>query len=106
MLFRSKEPASVSNGKAPAVPIVMPAVVPKVAAPSSWRVPDTGWTKVNVDAGWHTTSASGGIGLIVRDANGAVLIYSEWKTLSACASAEEAEVLAALEGIRYLAVLG
>jgi ribonuclease HI len=40
--------------------------------------------------------------VIARSSSGAVL-YSEWKTLPPCASAEEAEILACLEGIRYLA---
>lgn len=97
-----KEPALVSNGKAPVPPLVIPAAVTKVFAPSRWCAPDTGWIKVNVDAGWNAASASGGIGMVARDANGKVL-YSEWKRLNSCASAEEAEILAVLDGLRYLA---
>jgi hypothetical protein len=40
--------------------------------------------------------------MVVRDDAGNVLC-TEWKHLSACGSAEEAEVLACLEGLRYLA---
>jgi ribonuclease HI len=57
---------------------------------------------VNVDAGWQAPSFAGGIGMVVRDETGAVL-HAEWKPLSTCGSAEEAETIACLEGIRYLA---
>jgi hypothetical protein len=40
--------------------------------------------------------------MVVRDDSGVVL-HAEWKTLTDCGSAEEAETLACLEGIRYLA---
>ena len=39
--------------------------------------------------------------MIVRDASGSTL-YSEWSSVEACASAEEAEALACLQGLRYL----
>jgi ribonuclease HI len=71
-------------------------------APSNWAAPDVGWVKVNIDAGWCAADATGGVGVVVRDEKGAVL-FSEWKTIAGCSSAEEAEVLACLDGLRYLA---
>jgi ribonuclease HI len=64
--------------------------------------PEAGWIKVNIDAMWNASDAAGGAGIVARDDKGVVL-YSAWKTLARCASAEEAEVLACLEGTRYLA---
>jgi ribonuclease HI len=48
---------------------------------------------------FHTKSA--GIGVIVRDSRGQPII-SKWKFILYCASAEEAEVLACLEGLKNL----
>jgi ribonuclease HI len=71
-------------------------------APSNWVAPDVGWVKVNTDAGWCAADATGGVGVVVRDEKGAIP-FSEWKTIAGCSSAEEAEVLACLDGLRYLA---
>jgi ribonuclease HI len=88
--------------KAPALPLCSLDDLNGPAAHSSWISPSPGWVKVNVDAGWHASSSEGGIGMVVRDEAGDVL-RAEWKPLTACGSAEEAETLACLEGIRYLA---
>jgi hypothetical protein len=55
-----------------------------------------------VDSGWNSPNVPAGAGLVARNDTGRVL-YSAWKTLSLCASAEEAEILALLEGSRYFA---
>jgi ribonuclease HI len=68
---------------------------------SEWSPPEEGQIKVNVDAGWIPTSKRTGIGIIARDSHGRVL-RSEWKHIASCASAEEAEVLACLEGLGHL----
>jgi ribonuclease HI len=57
--------------------------------------------KANVDAGWDFHTKRTGIGVIVHDSRGQ-LIISEWKFIPYCASAEEAEVLACLEGLKHL----
>ena len=54
-----------------------------------------------MDAGWDSTSQIGGTGIIIRDHLGKVLL-TEWKFLKSCGSAEEAEVLACLDGLRHL----
>jgi ribonuclease HI len=84
------------------LPIIGAATEQVTVAPSSWQAPSPGWIKVNVDAGWNSPFAVGGVCMIARSSSGAVLL-SEWKALPPCASAEEAEILACLEGIRYLA---
>jgi ribonuclease HI len=68
---------------------------------SEWSPPEEGHIKVNVDAGWNPTSKRTGIGIIARDFHGRVL-RTEWKHVASCASAEEAEVLACLEGLGHL----
>jgi ribonuclease HI len=57
--------------------------------------------KVNVDAGWDAATKHGGIGVLARDQRGRVLV-TEWKFISVCGSAEEAEIMACLEGLRLL----
>ncbi|XP_047071763.1 tryptophan--tRNA ligase, cytoplasmic-like [Lolium rigidum] len=85
-----------------AIVVNRPAPVMATEVPSKWLAPGPGWIKVNVDAGWNSPNVPGGAGLVVRNDTGRVL-FSAWKTLPLCASAEEAEILALLEGIRYLA---
>jgi ribonuclease HI len=66
---------------------------------SEWRLPEQGWAKINVDADWDANSGVAGLGAVARDHTGRVLL-SVWKHVAVCASAEEAEVLAMLEGLR------
>jgi hypothetical protein len=68
---------------------------------SSWTPPGDGKIKANVDAGWDSVSKHAGLGIIIRDQLGQVIL-TEWKFIPFCNSAEEAEVLACLEGIRHL----
>jgi ribonuclease HI len=90
------------KGKKAAMLPLAPAAELATVAPSNWQAPEAGWIKVNVDAGWNMSYTAGGAAMVVRDSTGSVL-FSEWKTLPPCASVEEAEILACLEGIRYLA---
>jgi hypothetical protein len=66
-----------------------------------WIPPDLGSLKANVDAGWDAHSRDAGIGVVVRDHQGNVVL-SEWKFSPNCGSAEEAEVLACLAGLKHL----
>nr|XP_051205578.1 uncharacterized protein LOC127319648 [Lolium perenne] len=90
------------KGKAVMVPIKAATSDQVTEAPSEWQAPDSGWIKINVDAGWNDAHSAGGAGMVVRDSLGWI-VFSAWKTLPPCASAEEAEILACLEGILYLA---
>ena len=60
-----------------------------------------GQLKANMDAGWDELSKNAGLGIIVRDHLGRQVI-AEWKFVPLCASAEEAEMLACLEGLKHL----
>jgi hypothetical protein len=66
-----------------------------------WNAPEVGSLKANVDAGWDAHSKDAGLGIIVRDWQGKTVL-SEWKFIPNCGSAEEAEILACLEGLKHL----
>jgi hypothetical protein len=68
---------------------------------ASWVAPEVGSLKANVDAGWDAHSKDAGLGVIVRDWLGK-LVLSEWKFIPNCGSAEEAEILACPEGLKHL----
>ncbi|KAK1645100.1 hypothetical protein QYE76_062905 [Lolium multiflorum] len=68
---------------------------------STWKAPPEGCLKANVDAGWDPSSKRAGLGVAIRDWKGQVIL-TEWKFVPICTSAEEAEVLACLEGLRHL----
>jgi hypothetical protein len=68
---------------------------------SNWTTPTEGQLKENVDAGWDVSTKKAGIGVIIRGHLGQV-VECEWKFISWCASAEEAEVLACLQGLKSL----
>ncbi|KAM0864854.1 hypothetical protein ACQ4PT_043630 [Festuca glaucescens] len=73
--------------------------------PPSWTAPVEGSLKANVDDGWDDLSKKVGLGIVIRDHSGGVLL-TEWKFITSCASAEEAEMLALLSGIKHLLALG
>jgi ribonuclease HI len=68
---------------------------------SAWVAPRIGEVKANVDAGWDALSRTAGIGVIIRDHNGHVIML-EWMPIKGCTSAEEAEIHAALAGLKRL----
>jgi hypothetical protein len=73
----------------------------KEEAKEPWRRPDTGWTKLNVDASFSAEQNSGTWGAILRDDTGNVII-SAWGLIDKCLSAEIAEALACLEGVKAI----
>ena len=64
-----------------------------------WTKPPQGWTKLNVDAAYDRSSGEANIGIVMRDYSGEVLL-SAWKHGIRCASVEDAEVVAGLEGVQ------
>ncbi|XP_062186766.1 uncharacterized protein LOC133890399 [Phragmites australis] len=66
-----------------------------------WSAPPQGWVKLNCDASFDSVSGASTCGIIIRSCRGQVLIAA-WSILPACASATEAEILAALEGAKLL----
>jgi len=67
-----------------------------------WRPPEDGWTKVNVDAAYRQESGEAGIGMVIRDHMGRILL-SAWKKVHSVGSAEEVEALACKEGLSLAA---
>ena len=68
----------------------------------SWSRPEEGWVKVNVDDALVPKTGMAGIGAIVRDHRGRVLL-SAWKSIHGVATAEEVEALACREGLHLVA---
>jgi ribonuclease HI len=72
-----------------------------------WLPPPPGWIKLNVDASYDHIKRQAGTGFVARNHQGDV-VFLGWSCDSFCGSAEEAECLAALSGIRkgHLSSLG
>ena len=70
-------------------------------AKEDWRKPEAEWAKLNVDASFSEADNTGLWGAILRDDEGKV-IMSSWGMLTYCVSAEYAEALAILEGIKSI----
>jgi hypothetical protein len=69
---------------------------------AKWVVPQGGWVKVNTDAGFCPLSGRVSTRVAVRDDIGNVLLMA-WLALGHCASPEEAEAEAYLQGVRLVA---
>ncbi|GJN29772.1 hypothetical protein PR202_gb18091 [Eleusine coracana subsp. coracana] len=68
----------------------------------TWKPPSEGWAKVNVDGAFSPNNGQDGVGVIIRDARGAVILTA-WKVIFQAASAEEVEALACIEGLNMAA---
>jgi ribonuclease HI len=94
-------PAPDPKGKTPMLSSHVVSHAPKAPAPSRWSPPLSGELKVNVDAGWNEGAKSAGLGVVIRDTHGQV-VQSSWYHIPSCSSAEEAEALACLEGLKNI----
>jgi ribonuclease HI len=75
-------------------------------APSiQWQPPPPNWTKINSDGSFSNLDQNGGTGVVIRDHRGCVL-SAACTPLERCQDAEEAQALAALQGIRIASELG
>ncbi|EAZ07210.1 hypothetical protein OsI_29454 [Oryza sativa Indica Group] len=63
-----------------------------------WERPPEGWMKANVDGSFDSQLLKGGIGVVIRDWEGAI-IFASCKSVCRCSSPLEAELLALREGI-------
>jgi ribonuclease HI len=72
---------------------------PSPAKGSQWKPPDTNWLCLSVDASYIKETNVASWGALIRDHNGQVHC-SAWGMLSKCATAEMAEAMACLEGIK------
>jgi hypothetical protein len=64
-----------------------------------WEPPSWGWVKLNTDATFCHETGAAGTGIIIRDAEGSVLLVA-WRALRGCGSPEQVEAEACLEGLR------
>jgi hypothetical protein len=64
-----------------------------------WRNPETGWVKLNVDASFIEEDNLGAWGAVLHDKEG-VVILSAWGVIPYCNSADIAEAIACLEGLK------
>jgi ribonuclease HI len=84
--------------------------IPKESKPmkelckASWCKPQPGWMKINTDASFLAETGTAHWGAIIRDHEGKTIL-SAWSPIDRCNSAAEAEVKAALEGLRIAACL-
>lgn len=71
----------------------------------SWRKPDEGWVKINVDGSFLPDSEDGGWGAVLRDCSGVVLASGAGNLFN-LQSASQAEAMAALQGVKLANVKG
>jgi ribonuclease HI len=71
----------------------------ETVATETWRKPEEGWVKCNVDASFSSEERTGAWGAVLRDHNGQV-IASAWDYISHCNSATVGEAVACLEGLK------
>ncbi|KAK1629976.1 hypothetical protein QYE76_004291 [Lolium multiflorum] len=74
-------------------------------APTAWTKPPPGWTKVNSDGSFLQDDGTGGLGIIARECEGAVIFVDSSK-LHHCEDAEKVEAKAALQAVTLLGILG
>lgn len=72
---------------------------------NSWRVPQAGFVKVNFDGAIFGDSRLSGVGVVIKDSNGAVLASCAEK-IGQVYKAEETEALAALKALTFAHELG
>jgi len=89
------------NGKAP-VQRSLPPTVRQAPAKCSWKAPEIGWIKINVDGAFSEASGEAGIGVIIRNHLGQVIL-SAGKYIDGGGSAEQVEALECREGLTLAA---
>ena len=70
-----------------------------------WRCLPAGLVKINFDGAVFGASNMSGIGVVIRDSNGAILASCSQKIPQAC-KVEEIEVLSALKALSFAFELG
>ncbi|KAF8740822.1 hypothetical protein HU200_013702 [Digitaria exilis] len=69
---------------------------------SGWKPPPQGYYKVNVDGSYVAQIGEAGVGVIIRDSLGGVILTA-WRVVFRCSGAVEAEARACVEGLRLAA---
>lgn len=101
LLIKDKSLAPHIKGKSSLVAPVPAVDLNTARQTSEWKPPDSGWTKLNVDASFFPISGEAAWGAVVRDEHGSV-IASSWNVIDDCQSVEMAEGFACLEGIKWV----
>ena len=74
----------------------------RAPAKRSWQAPAPGWIKINTDGAFIEASGEAGIGVIIRNHLGQVIL-SGWKYIDKGGSVEQVEALACREGLALAA---
>ena len=69
----------------------------RIPAKCRWQAPASGWIKINTDGAFSEASGEAGIGVIIRNHLGQVIL-SGWKYIDKGGSVEQVEALACREG--------
>jgi hypothetical protein len=75
-----------------------PALQRRAENQKKWAKPPPGWMKLNVDGAWESLDNRGGVGMILRDEEGHIIV-SACSNLEMCASPLEAEAIACKQGV-------
>jgi ribonuclease HI len=91
------------KGKAPVLDSLSAGVQGRPAKEKGrWEAPQINWVKINVDGAFDESTGEGGLGVVIRNHQGDVLLTA-WKDLQGLRDAEEAEALACREGLKLAA---
>lgn len=74
----------------------------RIPAKCRWQAPASGWIKINTDGAFSEASGEAGIGVIIRNHLGQVIL-SGWKYIDKGGSVEQVEALACREGLALAA---
>jgi ribonuclease HI len=90
------------KGKAPMFVLPEASMIPEPGIHSNWTPPPAHWIKLNTDGSFIGAGMPGGAGAIIRDHGGNVILAA-CSPLPGCEDAEEAELKAALMGLKLVA---
>lgn len=98
-----KEPDRKGKSK---IDVQTPINNPEVKATpiAAWTKPDQGWLKLNTDASFVPETMAASWGAIIRDCEGKI-VCAAWGPVHRSSNAEEAEAVAAAEGLNLAAKL-
>jgi hypothetical protein len=75
-----------------------PALKRRAENQKKWTKPPPGWMKLNVDGAWEILENRGGVGMILRDEKGHIIVTT-CSNMEMCVSPLEAEAIACNQGI-------
>jgi ribonuclease HI len=90
------------KGKAPMFVLPVASMMTEPGNQSTWMPPPANWIKLNTDGSFIGTGMPGAAGAVIRDHCGNVILAA-CSPLPGCGDAEEAELKAALMGLKLVA---